>query len=572
MYLFLTKPSYMILRKVFIFISIIIFITTSQAQEEFQEQIDKLDFKTIYSRFETYYNDLDSINALRYAEAYYTKAKKIKDTNRITEGYYYRALVDKRDRVDLYDSIINLKPSKKWIDQSNTAYLQKAYYYFQKRQYDKALNNYIEARNHNKNENRETLEFDINLSIAELQIRIEENEKALKILEKLWQKAITLDYKNKDVSTYNRTLFNLANANRKLNYIDTSYAFIKLGIQANDNDQKESNYYYYFLLLEGILALSSSSDIQSNEKIQEVMDYMNRIGYKENISLAYHYIGKAYLKNGNEDKALNYFLKVDSLTNNPITISPEIVGSYKYIRAYYSKKNDAKNELIYLKKIITFDSILNTNYKSINNKIKDKYELPILLEDYNQKLITLNNKNKKSNTKVVALYVISSSILIILFFFIFQRNTYKKRFKKLQESGNIKKKTQNYIPNEKPNLPEEIFTKVKDCLERFEKEEQFLNPSINSEKLAKQIGTNRPYFSKVFSYYKNESFNIYLRNLRLDYALERLRNDHTFRKYTIKAIALESGFSNTESFSKFFYKKFGIYPSYYIKSLKNIDN
>jgi len=93
---------------------------------------------------------------------------------------------------------------------------------------------------------------------------------------------------------------------------------------------------------------------------------------------------------------------------------------------------------------------------------------------------------------------------------------------------------------------------------------------MNSEKLAQQIGTNRPYFSKAFNYLKSESFNVYLRNLRLEYALKRLREDVTFRKYTIKTIANESGFSNAESFSKFFYKKYGIYPSYYIKSIEKM--
>ena len=563
-------------KNILFFICSIVVIFSIQAQQEFQEQIGKLDFNTLYTRYEDHYSKGDSIRALHFANAYFIKAKKIKDTTRIAEGYYFRALVDKQDRVDLYDSIINLNPSLKWLDQTSAAYLQKAYYHFHKRQYDKALNNYLKANHYNKSSNKasnkQKLDFDINLSIAELQIRIEENEKALITLRRLWQKIIALNYKNEAPLIYSRTLLDLANIHRKLNHIDSSYTYIKLGIEANDNEQKESNYYYYFLLLEGINDLKGPYKNGSNIKIDKATNYMNSVGHTENISLAYHYMGEAYLKNGNEETAIRYFLKVDSLTNNSIAISPEILGSYKYIRQYYNNKNDADNELIFLKKIITFDSILNTNYKSINNKIKDTYELPMLLESYNQKLASLNQKNKKSKILVIFLYGISGLILIVLLFFIIQRNKYKKRFKKLQESDYKKKSKQDDTPKEKPNIPEDVFIKVRDCLETFEKEEQFLNHTINSEKLAKQIGTNRPYFVKAYHYYKNESFNIYLRNLRLEYALERLKQDSTFRKYTIKTIGQESGFSNTESFSKYFHKKFGIYPSYYIKSLNNIKN
>ena len=40
------------------------------------------------------------------------------------------------------------------------------------------------------------------------------------------------------------------------------------------------------------------------------------------------------------------------------------------------------------------------------------------------------------------------------------------------------------------------------------------------------------------------------------------------RKYTIKAIAGEFGFNTSESFSKAFYKKHGIYPSYFLSRLE----
>ncbi|MEP0266126.1 AraC family transcriptional regulator [Dokdonia sp.] len=560
----------MIREIVAIIIYILIFTLPIQAQQEYYEQIDKLDYNTLYSRFEKYYKNLDSFQATQYANAYFNRARKQKDTNHIAKGYYYRAILDKRnDRIDLYDSIIALAPRLKKSNLPTKAHLQKAYYYFYVLQYNKALENYIKASEYNKGDNKDNLALDINLSIAALKIRIEENQEALDSLKKYWKKIEPLNYNDKKPITYSRVLLYLANAYRKLNHADSSNIYLKLGIKANDNPSKENNYYYYFLLFQAINELDNAYTIEVSPKMNEVIDYMNRIDSKESLSLAYYYIGKSHLKHDREDLAVSYFLKVDSLIDNSASILPETLEGYKYLKNYYEEKGESKNELKYLKKIYSFDSILDINYKSINNIIKNKYELPILLESHKNTIASLDTKNQKSKITLIIFSIVISIILLALTYSLIQKNKYKKRFKQLQGKESSKKPEIKNTKN-KPDIPDEIFIKTKEYLEQFEKDKDFLTHTINAEKLAQQIGTNRPYFSKAFNYLKNENFNVYLRNLRLNYALERLREDKVFRKYTIKTIANESGFSNAESFSKFFYKKYGIYPSYYIKSLENI--
>ena len=307
--------------------------------------------------------------------------------------------------------------------------------------------------------------------------------------------------------------------------------------------------------------------------MKTVLDYMSRIDYKESISLVYYQIGKSHLKHDKKELALSYFLKMDSVIDNSESTLPETLEGYKYIKNYYKEKDDSKNELKYLRKLYAFDSILDINYKSINTTIKTKYELPILLEKHRNTVATLDSKNERSKSVVIISFIIIGIVLLVLTYSLIQKNKYKKRFKQLQEKGTSKKlKEETKNIQEKPSIPDEIFIKTKNYLEQFEKDKLFLAHSINSDKLAQQIGTNRPYFSQAFNYLKDESFSVYLRNLRLNYALERLREDKIFRKYTIKTIAQESGFSNAESFSKFFHKKYGIYPSYYIKSIENIKN
>ena len=85
--------------------------------------------------------------------------------------------------------------------------------------------------------------------------------------------------------------------------------------------------------------------------------------------------------------------------------------------------------------------------------------------------------------------------------------------------------------------------------------------------LAKELNTNSTYLSKIINVYKEKNFSNYLHDLRIGYAIERLRDDEKFRLYSIKGISEEMGFKTSESFAKAFHKKTGIYPSAFIKTL-----
>ena len=115
-----------------------------------------------------------------------------------------------------------------------------------------------------------------------------------------------------------------------------------------------------------------------------------------------------------------------------------------------------------------------------------------------------------------------------------------------------------------PEIIESIMTRLK----VFESEKKYLSQRISLNEMAKDFETNSTYLSKIINLKKGKNFSQYINDLRIDYAVEELKENTTFRKYTIKAIANECGFKSAESFSKSFYKKHGIYPSYYLKQLQ----
>ncbi|WP_046757832.1 helix-turn-helix domain-containing protein [Kordia jejudonensis] len=92
---------------------------------------------------------------------------------------------------------------------------------------------------------------------------------------------------------------------------------------------------------------------------------------------------------------------------------------------------------------------------------------------------------------------------------------------------------------------------------------------ISLGRLSENFNTNSKYISKIINEYKGKTVSQYINSLRLDYCINRLKNDNKFRKYSLDHIADESGYSTRRAFNNAFLKKTGISPSYFIKKLSD---
>ncbi|WAC01797.1 helix-turn-helix domain-containing protein [Lacinutrix neustonica] len=120
------------------------------------------------------------------------------------------------------------------------------------------------------------------------------------------------------------------------------------------------------------------------------------------------------------------------------------------------------------------------------------------------------------------------------------------------------------------DIADDVIKRILNELKDFENKNKFLRKDLSLNNLAKDFNTNSVYLSKIVNHYKGLSFSNYLNDLRLEYCLEQLNSNHQLRAYTIKAISSEVGFSNSESFSKAFYNKTGIKPSFYVTELNKL--
>ena len=97
----------------------------------------------------------------------------------------------------------------------------------------------------------------------------------------------------------------------------------------------------------------------------------------------------------------------------------------------------------------------------------------------------------------------------------------------------------------------------------------FVTPTTDGETVFKELKNHFINGYPVFNITLGVAdFSAYISELRIDLCVDKLKNDQTFRKYTMNAIAHEIGFNNAESFSKAFHRRTGIYPSYFIRELE----
>lgn len=221
-----------------------------------------------------------------------------------------------------------------------------------------------------------------------------------------------------------------------------------------------------------------------------------------------------------------------------------------------------------------FDNYLKTTSKIETNSNKLSNEL---FENERQKFKTEINKIEKKKEKqkknIFIVFIIFIFIISLIYFFLAKKkseenklkyNTLLNKITELEKDNSKKRST----PNKGQSLKQEEVERILKALLNFIDKEQYLNGDCTLSTTAKILKTNTTYLSKTINSEYEKSFNAFINELRINYALKRLKSDRLFRKYSIQSIANELGYKSKESFNKAFRNQTGILPSYFIKELE----
>lgn len=553
-----------------------------------QKNISYQDYIKLQERVKySFRNNIDS--CLYYIE-------EIEKSNNLMHQSYAKSakayFLATQGETDNATSLIN--ESKKIINRiSNTnqkieselnTYLFSGNVYFIKKDFDKALEEYLSVKKVAQQNNNATFLIKSNLSIAAINMEINNNRKAISIFKE-----------TEKLILKNRPEFSFTDYNTEIARLN-----LNLGsLYENEYEQKsihkylDSSKYYY----EKSLLFSS-----------------------ENLALkvkAIHNIGNIYYQENNYEKAKRQYLIAESLSKetNNTKILYDVYFNLGQIAFEQKKYNDA---LIHFKKL---DSIYKEQkqydifeyaasnfirakiYNELGNIDKSNYHSTIYLQNFDsiskienknilevnyklnltkskEEIIKMRNENLQSGVYKKIFISIFILVCMLSVYLIINKVKSKKRFEKkietiiseykLRSENTTKlkpsidsKETENTnlisIENEK-----EIFEKFQQLIDR----QAYLKQNFTLQYVSRKINTNTTYLSHIVNKKYNQSFSNLINELRINYAINEIIENKKIREYTTQAIAEIVGYKNADSFTTSFKKRTGVTPFQFINEIK----
>ncbi|HWV33557.1 MAG TPA: helix-turn-helix domain-containing protein [Dyadobacter sp.] len=116
-------------------------------------------------------------------------------------------------------------------------------------------------------------------------------------------------------------------------------------------------------------------------------------------------------------------------------------------------------------------------------------------------------------------------------------------------------------------MPVETERYLLEKLAEFEKSDAFLEGGFSLASMAALLNTNTKYLSYLIKSDKNADFNSYINRLRINFVIDMLQKDPTWRQHKISTMAAVSGFSSHSQFAAVFKDCTGLSPSVFIRHL-----
>ncbi len=545
------------------------------AQGDEKENIDFLSrssFEELSSAHET--SESDEM-AISFAKAYLHKAKRENDALKTAKGYYKigRSLVKKVEfemAKQYLDSVIQVTKENYTNEYPAEAYIMRANVNGSQANYTSAMDDLAEATVYASKTNNVNQKYQIKYFIALLKNNIGEYEEGLKLLKECLGYEKTKFLKNENNhKKYIKSLFSVGNQFNLLKQADSSLIYTKKAIDISLKTKEKP--LYDRLILDA--AISYNLKKEYFRSLDSLLKYQEIIKTKKSsvgtMIRADFYFGDAYYKLDKKEVALEYLKEIDSLAFKENYFFPGIENNYELLIDYY--KDNPKQQLLYINKLLYVDSILDKDFSNLSKKLYNDYDTPNLIREKQLLIKKLESKNTQGNQIILVISIIAIILITLLIWYYRKQKIYKKRFDDLLRKVESQEGKQSFTPSGRLgniDISEDVVTDVLKKLQTFEDRKGYLQLDLSLGNLAKQFNTNSKYFSKIINTYKGKSFTNYINDLRIDYVVNELKNNLTLRRYTVKAIAHEIGFNTTEAFSKSFYKTTGIYPSFFIKQLE----
>ncbi len=223
----------------------------------------------------------------------------------------------------------------------------------------------------------------------------------------------------------------------------------------------------------------------------------------------------------------------------------------------------------------TYQELSDTLFSEQNSKsiaeMQTKYETGKKENELEISTIKIREQKSKLVLLMVLLLVLFLGSVVIYFL---QRRNHKKNLllaksnlenRKLQEAE-TKNRIRNTVSDE---AAKEILKKL---THELENKKCYLEPELNINTLAQQIGTNREYLSQIIHKTFEKNFNEFINYYRIQESIEILKKiiSGELANWTMEIVAENSGFKTTSTFYPVFKSVTNLSPGDYKKALKDL--
>lgn len=414
--------------------------------------------------------------------------------------------------------------------------------------------------------NNHYLQTRINIAIGLIYSKINHSEKAQIEFARSYEIfQENPEWKTKNPKDYLATIFFLA----KQYCDDEDYAsaipLLKEGLYGSFDIDKRT--YSRFLHLYGKTKSVQGNHDEAIDTLKRGLVYVRE--FETTYSCGLEYLAKALIAAGRQKESIVIFEELDSLATINNDLLEWAVEGYNFLYNYYKSENNQEKEIYYLTKKKIADHILHKEQLNIAN-------LDLIVEK-NEALLNQSKAIDSLKQKFKYASILLALCVLIIGFIVFHylRRLIQKLQSPILATSKQKKSidtihidTNHQDSKSKLNeLDPEIVNRINLGLNDFEDHNKFTKIGYNLNLLAKELHTNSSYLSKVINETKHMNFTNYINRLRIEFILDKLSTEYKYRRYTIQALARESGFNSAQSFTRAFTKHTKKTPTVFIKTL-----
>lgn len=359
----------------------------------------------LYEKFQT--QSVDSLTYSIYGHACIAKHRT--QTPSYEEwGYYYMANLDPRNNyMHYYDSVIKYAQKSKNYEMVSIAYHNIGKNYNTKRNFKKALDNYIKAYRIANDNDIKRLVSTVQISIGLMHERTGNYKKSLHSIRSSYD-FIRLNYKDGIIDTTDKEQFH--NYLNNLNLLANSYRLNKSYDSAvwavnkvyDISIEKKTNRFLNKARFNMAEIHFDKMEYEATlDSINIALDILKSDNDTKNIAYAYYLRGMSYINLDKILKGITELEKMDSIFSTTNDLHPVLRPGFEKLIEFNKSERKIEDQLYYVEQLLKFDSIINDNRYYLATGIVNYIDKPALIEKQNE----LREKLDLTTKKVVFIYI-----------------------------------------------------------------------------------------------------------------------------------------------------------------------